>query len=401
MNNIGNIVLNKTCTGCGSCSYSCSLNIIQMKADEEGFLHPFVDYEKCINCGACSKHCPEASPLERHSVKNGNYYISQYKDRKKIKKSASGGAFAGLATYVLNELYGVVFGASLTDEMVVKHVFIENEAELFKLQNSKYVQSDLNTSYEIVKGFLKHNKYVLFTGTPCQVAGLYSSLGMVPVHHLITADIICHGVPSPLLFEKHIAENSKSWKGKVKSLQFRYKNPIFKSVSSFYMMMRMTRGFPIIRNPANDPYFNIFSKGYGFRESCYNCRYANPNRIGDFTFGDCDSHRYYPQFHPYESNSTLMINSQMAKDLWSSGLSGYFDYSLLDIELEEKYNKQLRAPSSRPAVRDTIYQEIKENEWKDIENMYSSSQSMVRKIRAYLACFLPPKIVRMWGNRNG
>lgn len=395
---IEKIVNEKKCTGCRACYFVCPMNAITFRTNEEGFAVPTVAAEKCVECSKCIRRCPETVPIKRYSTKTGIYFIVQGKERKSIKKSASGGAFYTIAKYVIHELEGVVFGASFDDSNVVRHIYADKISGLQQLQNSKYVQSDIGETFEKVKEFLEKGRYVFFTGTPCQVAGLHAYLGK-NIETLFTADLICHGVPSPMLLKRQLEEVSHSWKGKIKGVRFRYKNPLFCSSSFYYMIMKPQHGLPIVRNPKDDPYFNIFSKGIGFRESCYKCQYANRERVGDFTFGDCDSHSLYPEFHPNEANSCLLLNSEKAQKIWETALNRLFDYTPLDLTKEEKYNKQLHAPSVRPDARDEVYKDLQKLPWKHFAQKYAGEQTAIRRVKAYLALILPPAILKRWGRK--
>lgn len=396
---IAEVVKGKNCTGCSACAYCCPVGAIRMKTDAEGFLTPSVDSNLCIECEKCVKKCPIInSDVYKHIVKKSNGYIVQSKNPAR-KKSASGGAFLSI-TDVLISKGGVAFGAAFDEENIVKHICVDSISDLSKLQNSKYVQSDMGNSLEFAKGFLDEGRTVLFSGTPCQIAGLYAYLGH-DYCNLITVDIICHGVPSPKLLKRQLEEESKSWQGKVKRVSFRYKNPLFKSSSSFYMMMTMTHGLPIVRRPTDDPYFNIFSKGYGFRESCYRCPFASPDRVGDFTLGDCDSHSLYRDFHPMESNSCVIINTDKARQLWNENISKCCDYANLDISKEIKYNKQLGKPSERPPQRDNVYRDLEIMKWIEFSEKYANKQSKMGKFRSYSVLLMPALIVRLWGKLHG
>lgn len=390
---IEDIVNNKVCFGCGACEQTCAVKAIEMIPDSEGFLVPEVNEALCIKCGACRKVCQAIHRKDANEVENGVHLIVQNHDYWNTKKSASGGAFIGIANYILKQ-GGVAFGAAMTEGCKVKHVKAENIAELRAMQSSKYVQSDIGHTYKEVARYLKQERYVLFSGTPCQVSGLYSYLKS-DSSYLVTIDIICHGVPSPLLFHSYISYVQKLHGSRLRNIRFRKKNPIFKSRSMYFFCGRLKNGKSIVQRPIQNPYFNIFLKGFAFRETCYGCSYANINRMGDFTIGDCDSSQHYPYFHPNESNSVLMLNSKKAQALWESGISLCFDYSPLDIKLEASHNKQLSAPFPRPDERDETYVDLKQLDFSAFCGKYSQRQSLLSKIKVLLIIYLPPVVFRL------
>ncbi|WP_222704903.1 Coenzyme F420 hydrogenase/dehydrogenase, beta subunit C-terminal domain [Holdemania massiliensis] len=387
------IVDKDKCTGCRACETNCPVNAISFLADREGFLAPQIDKNICIECGKCYVKCPSNTDYCKNLAEVG--YVVQYGKTKLTKQSASGGAFVGLAIYFLEKCKALVVGASLCDDLVVRHIVISSSKEITKLQNSKYVQSNIGNIYKIVAEALKNNKIVLFTGTPCQIAGLYASLPQKEYSNLYTADIVCHGVPSPFFLKRSLDENSKTKQGKVVSYKFRHKNPITKSTSSYIMMMKMMRGLPIVREPKNDPYFNLFMQGMSFRESCYQCRYACLTRPGDFTMGDCDSKMFYPDFHPKESNSILLINSEKARKIWNA-VKKEFDYVSLDVQREANYNHQLKHPYVRPTERDELYNVIFTNDWKIVNNKFSKIPSKIARYKLLLLAFIPNGIINIY-----
>lgn len=176
-----------------------------MKPDSEGFLYAEIDQSLCVDCGACRKTCPQNlkvvndSPLKIYALRSN--------DDKLLKKSASGGVFAVAAMFVIQN-GGVVFGAAYDKNMCVKHIKVDCETDLWKLQNSKYVQSDTGDTYVEVKQLLENGITVLYSGTPCQIAGLKRFLKR-DYDNLFSMDIVCHGVPSPKIFAKYIEWQSK------------------------------------------------------------------------------------------------------------------------------------------------------------------------------------------------
>ena len=214
------------CVGCSACKQICPMGAIEMIANNEGFLYPFINKSKCINCGACSRVCPLNSELIK---KEPQCYAVAGIDELR-EKSSSGGLFTLFASEIIKK-GGVVCGAAFDEEFKVKHIIVDNLNDLDKLRGSKYVQSDIGDSYKKIKDYLNNDRYVFFTGTPCQVSGLYNYLEG-DSEYLFTADLLCHGVPSPKIFKKFLDEI-----GGVKNIskiQFRDKEKGWKGVHFSY-----------------------------------------------------------------------------------------------------------------------------------------------------------------------
>ena len=206
-------ITKEQCFGCRSCEQICPKKCISFFPDNEGFLYPEIDENKCVKCELCFTHCPV---INKNMVINEGIYLGLYlKDTTKIMESASGGVFAALADYVISN-HGVVFGCVFDERLQAKHIKVETMNELQSLKGSKYVSSDTLKTYSEVASILKNQKsqIILYSGTPCQIHGLYSYLGTRP-ENLITADVICHGVPSQKLFNKYIEWLSKKYKSQI------------------------------------------------------------------------------------------------------------------------------------------------------------------------------------------
>lgn len=270
-----NICERSNCTGCGSCFNICPTSAIEMVENEQGFIEPRIDEKKCINCGLCKNKCPSINSIKTEKIKET--YAATSKNNETVLKSSSGGIFSEIANYVI-ENNGCVFGAAFDENLQVEHIFIEKKEEIIKLSGSKYIQSNTGTTYKAAKKELEKGRSVLYTGTPCQIAGLKSFLGK-EYPSLITVDLICHGVPSQNFFNKYIEYISKG--KKITNYNFRHKEK--NDTNCMILTYKLNNKIIKIKNPFVDSYYYAFLNGYIYRDNCYQCKYANCNRIGDIT----------------------------------------------------------------------------------------------------------------------
>ena len=273
------------CTGCSACAASCPKNCITMEPDSEGFLYPSVDSSSCINCGSCEKTCPV---MNTHFIPRDDFpeaYLVYAKDSDLRQKSAAGGGFAAIARMYMEKYNGIAFGAAYDDSYCVKHIGIENKNDLKKLQKSKYVQSEIGNSYLLVKQKLLQREYVLFSGTPCQIYGLKSFLKGVNQDRLLCVDLSCHGVPSPLVFQKYL-EYLKDKYGNIKSFMMRDKR--YKSFSYDQGFgIEFENGQKMFNSHSSDLFGRCFWGEIASRPSCYSCHFKTVWRQADITLGDC------------------------------------------------------------------------------------------------------------------
>ena len=263
----------KDCSGCGACSNICPHNCISMYYDEEGFLYPKVDIEKCIDCHLCEKICPLKKPLQ--SIRKPLDIKAAINENEAIRlQSSSGGIFSLLADYVLDS-GGVVIGASYTEDWNVEHIVVSSKTELKQLRGSKYVQSQTKNIFKQVLKLLLEGKLVLFSGTPCQISGLKSFLNK-EYDNLITIEIFCHGVPSTLVYKKYIKEICKG--EPISHVNMRAKPEGWKqyhfAINNYSVSWR------------NDLYMKAFVENLTLRPSCYNCKHKDGRSGSDIGLGD-------------------------------------------------------------------------------------------------------------------
>ena len=251
------------CTGCFGCYNACPVHAITMENDENGFKYPKIDKNKCIKCGLCEKICPVLN--KRINENNIKAYAAYSKNDEVRMNSSSGGIFTLIAEYVIDN-NGVVFGASFDTNFMVKHIKISKKSDLRKLQNSKYVQSSINQTFEQCKQLLEDNVKVLFTGTPCQINGLLNYLGK-DYNNLFTQDIICHGVPSPKLWEKYLDYRKAKDSNIPKEINFRNKKNGWNLFSTMFKYEKKS----YCKDHQSDLYMKCFLENICLRDSCYQC----------------------------------------------------------------------------------------------------------------------------------
>ncbi len=275
---------NKYCSACEACMNICPRNAITMVEDEYGFKEPKIDESICINCGLCSKTCDKTDIIKRN--KPIYTFALQSKNNKILKKSSSGGMFGELAKYVLDQ-NGVVFGCAMekiNNKFEIKHIHIDKEEDLYKLQGSKYVQSDIETSYRDAKVFLENKKLVLFSGTPCQIAGLKAYLNK-NYENLLCVDLSCTGTPSSKMFNDFIKFIESKLNKNINSFEFRNKEKLGWACGSALIRFEDGKERKLFNNLTS--YLFLFINGGIHKQSCYNCDFVGTKRISDITIADC------------------------------------------------------------------------------------------------------------------
>ena len=303
------------CTGCSACYAVCPQKCIHMKKDEESFYYPEVDKEQCISCNRCSEVCPVINKTaSSDGAKKEEAYIVCHKEQDIRLDSASGGAFTVFAQYVLKK-EGIVCGAGYDSGLNVVHKICDKFSELEGFRGSKYVQSEMRDIHGVIKQYLNKGRYVLFTGTPCQVEGLLRYLGR-EYERLITVDIACHGVPSPLLWEKYIKDGERKSKKKVLYIKCRDKS---RGWRNWGMVTKYDDGYKTDQAYYEDPFMEVYLSHNAMRYSCYRCKFRNIfNKESDATMADCwGIENFAPKMDDDMGASILFLHTEKIKKLWS------------------------------------------------------------------------------------
>lgn len=297
------------CCGCTACASVCAHHAISMEPDAMGFLYPKVDTDKCTECGLCEKVCAFNPNYDRSlNLPEPQIYAARHKDMHEIETSRSGAAFIAISDYVL-EQGGVVYGAGYAEHFRVVHKRAINKEERNEFKGSKYVQSDLRDIFPQIKEDLKQGLTVLFSGTPCQTAGLASFIGKRLREKLILVDIVCHGVPAPYIWRDYLAYLEKKYKQPIVEVNFRDKSRVGWSghIESFV--------FQDGTKKESKTYSYLFSKCIMMRPSCGKCHYTNFNRPSDFTLADYWGwEKLSPDFNKDNKGcSLLLVNTEKGR----------------------------------------------------------------------------------------
>mgnify|MGYP000943720074 CR=1 FL=1 len=345
------LVSNANCSGCHACYAICPKNCVSMINDDEGFWYPKVNEKYCINCGLCIAKCPILNEVKKGE--NLTAYAAQNKDLAVRLNSSSGGVFSLLAEYAIDR-GGTVFGAAFDEDLNVHHRGIDKKDNIQLLQGSKYVQSKISDCYQKAKKLLDAGGTVLFSGTPCQIAGLRSFLGK-PYENLILVDIFCLGVPSPKVWRKHLENCRNIKKTRIKSYSFRDK---LKGWRNYYTKIDYLDGnFKRIPHHLN-PYMRAFLSAVCLRPSCYSCKFKGMQRHSDVTLADFwGIENIMPAMDDDKGTSLMLVHSEKVENILTS-IADKLIIQEVDVEQALVYNsaalRSVKANSKRKQFLSSI-----------------------------------------------
>jgi coenzyme F420-reducing hydrogenase beta subunit len=368
--------IKEECCGCTACEHICPAKAIKMFPDQEGFLYPVIKQEICIDCGLCRKVCPFQSEIDvDDKLDEPLVYAVKHKDYEVRMHSASGGAYTEISNIILNKS-GSVYGVKFDDNFKVVHSKATNTDERNKFRGSKYIQSDLGSVFVQIKKDLDSDQKVLFTGTGCQAAGLRKFLKDTKTNTnlLIINDIVCHGVPSPLLWDEYLKFIQMN--NKLMSYTFRCKK---KGWHGYNIKAEYENGKSVINSSTLRIYAILFSSNLALRPSCYNCKFACLNRTSDITIGDFwGIEKTLPGIDDDMGVSLVLVNTSKGKTI--------FDNIKENLEVWESNTQNclqpnLVRPTKRPEKRDIFWQEYYNNGFEHIAKKYAgyNLKSIIKK----------------------
>lgn len=362
------------CSGCSACAKVCPMDAISMIADEEGFKYPRLDEEKCVNCGLCDKVCgfipqePKAELSQAYGVKHKNLETRI--------TSRSGGAFVAFSDYVLQH-DGVIYGAAMQPDYTVKHIRAVSGAERNEMKSAKYVQSDMGDVYPLVATDLNNNKMVLFSGTPCQVAGLYSYINAKKVNtdKLYTCDLVCHGVPSPKVWNDYIDFIQSKYNEEIQSANFRDKSFGWDSHCESFVL---ASGKKVVSRD----YTDLFYEHIMLRPSCHKCYFANINRFADLTLADFwGIEKNKPEFDDNKGVSLVLVNTEKGKMLFDDSV---VNLEYFECDLKNCIQPTLVKPSAASGRRSAFWEDYQKIRFEDLLKKYTIPLSIVPRTKRSL-----------------
>lgn len=307
------------CCGCSACSSICPKECITMQADSEGFLYPLVNETDCIDCGLCEKVCNELHPYDKREPLKVLAAIN--KDGEVRLKSSSGGIFYLLAEKTIAE-GGVVFGARFDEQWQVVIDYSEDMKGVEAFMGSKYVQARMATAYADAKRFLAEGRKVLFSGTPCQIAGLHKYLSK-QYDNLLTVDFICHGTPSPKVWRMYLDEVISEGQ-RINNIEFRNKAKGWNKFSFHLKYNEEDKTISVLSPFAKNHFMKAFLKDIILRPSCYECKAKGFSSKSDLTLADFwGIQTVYPQMDDDKGTSLVFINTERG---WQS-----MDYTKMEV----------------------------------------------------------------------
>ena len=375
------IVKSVKCSGCAACYNICPKNAIDMRQDERGFLVPIINKDKCVECGLCKKVCPILQKSESNPPTKKAYVAKNSMDIR--KNSSSGGIFSFLASKIIDK-NGVVYGARFEKDLSIIHDRAENIEEIKAFCGSKYSQSEVKNSYKNVYEDLSKGREVLYSGCPCQIAGLKSYLEQrkCSTEKLYTQDFICHGVASPRFYRDYVKFYESKYKSRAISINFRGKPKLGKFQN---MIINFENGKSFTAISTNqDIFYYHFLNNLVLRESCYNCNYANIRRVSDITLADCFSVKEdLQEFDDKRGLSFVMINSEKGEELFQNAERML---QIRAVNIADYMQSNMQQPSEKPKSYDSFWNEYLEKGFLTAIKKHGNYnvKNMVKKFVIYL-----------------
>lgn len=378
----------KNCNGCGLCSALCKRRAICLRTDKQGFLYPIIDTTLCVDCKLCTNICPQKHPIR---INNDmlQAYAMKHRDRQKLQYCTSGGAFIGIVEWFFQNMsQPVVYGCVLenSSRLKVVHNRCDNLSDCRRFNGSKYVQSNIIGIYEKIKDDLEKGKTVLFSGTPCQVAGVYKAFfRWKESGHLYLVDIICHAVPSPLIFSDHVSYIERKHQKKISDYKFRSKIAGWRHIETAYFV-----DGTFTKDRDTQRFKDLFYNDFTIRDSCADCKYYSPHRISDITIGDFwGIENVDKSFYDSQGVSFVIVHTIQGNHI-IEGITTNFE--MLNIPVIEGYKYNHTKPVSLNVNRNKFWADYFSHGYSYVAKKYTDG-ILKRNAKALVHFFLSEKVL--------
>ena len=401
-------ITKEACCGCGACAQICPHHCIEMKEDEMGFLYPAIDESHCVQCGLCEKVCPYLNRYEALQEKPASF-ACRTNDEELCAVSSSGGMFTMLANHVIDQ-GGVVFGARFAEDWSVIHDYTETKDGLAAFRGSKYVQSVIGDNYRKVRDFLRDGRLVMFSGTPCQVAGLNHFL-IKKFENLITMDFVCHCVPSPKVWQSYLKELNAG--NRVSYVSFRDKS---EGWSSYGIFIKNSETRPTAQgqvtektlakgNHLENVYMKAFLSNLIVRPGCTNCPAHNYTSGADITVADCwGFDKYHPELFDNKGMSLALLHTEKGKAIFEALQPKLFSLSIPYEEVEED---SLHSPITKSEdyhlYYDCFLRDFKKGRYESVTTLMDkylkkaeAKNNREKRIRQVIRSLVGEKLIKMY-----
>lgn len=367
---------NIQCTGCMACVNACPQKCIETVISSDGFARPEIHFDKCVHCNKCVNICPVRNKF-KDDGKPLNVYYATNKDAETLRRSSSGGVFTAIAESVINK-GGVVFGAAFDEEFNVHHTFTETKDGIAQFNGSKYVQSTIDDCYIKVREFLEKGRTVLFSGTPCQIGGLYACLGQ-NYDNLFTVDVVCHGVPSPLVWREYLEFLKSKYNSGIKNIVFRDKVTGWQKYS---ITVEFVNGLKYSEPITRDMFLRGFVSDIYNRKSCSECSFKQYHKQSDLTLGDFWGIEKAGFENDDKGMSIIIVNSEKGNYL----LSGIKDKLLINeisLDMAVTNNASFYKSCSHNGLSDAFMRTLGKKGFAKAYKKYCSD-SVLSRLRRFL-----------------
>lgn len=378
-----NITDKQLCCGCEACVQICNHQAISMQEDEEGFRYPYVDHHVCIECELCEKVCQYIHPVAKNEEPQ-LAYGGHITDESILLESTSGGAFSAIANVWCDHDY-VIFGAEAKG-LEVYHAYITDKRDLSRFRRSKYSQSIIGNTYHDAQRFLMSGKKVLFSGTPCQIAGLKAYLHGKSYENLLTVEVICEGVPSPLFIRRYEEKIQTKFGSNIAALDYRYKDGDRWDYEVMYTSLNYPEVKTIKRDRWFNPFWSIWLNHLMSRPSCYKCLYTTSQRVADITLGDLwGVHLYCPDLYNSNKGASLIVtNTEKGERLVRDIIGKNFYGRELTFSDAIKYQGPMRKPIAENPNRQAFFTDLQNMDYDHICKKWAKRPSIKLLISKYI-----------------